>query len=46
MTTKIPMVVTTIMMKIMMIYNSIKEIVKRAHNDIQHQTNAHQKKVL
>ena len=33
---KIPITVTTIMMKIMIKQNSIKEIVKRAHNDTQH----------
>ena len=33
---KIPMIVTTIMMKIMMKYNSSKEIVIGAPNDIQH----------
>ena len=35
------MIVTTIMMKIMMKYNSIKEIVTVALNDTQHQNNAH-----
>ena len=38
--------VTTIMMKIMTKYNSIKEIVTGAHNDTQHQNNAHPKTVL
>ena len=37
------MVVTTIMMKIMMKYNSIKEIVTGAPIDTQHQNNAHSK---
>ena len=32
---QIPMIVTTIMMKVMMKYNSLKEIVKGAHNDTQ-----------
>ena len=31
------------MKKIMMKYNSIKEIVKEAHNDTQHQNNTHPK---
>ena len=30
-------------MKVMMHYNSIKELVKGAPNDTQHQNNAHQK---
>ena len=33
---KIPMIVTTIMMKIMMKYNSLKEMLTAAPNDIQH----------
>ena len=37
------MIVTIIMMKIMMKYNSIKEIATEAHNDTQQQNNAHPK---
>ena len=37
------MIGTTIMMTIVMKYNSIKEIVTGAPNDTQHQNNAHQK---
>ena len=40
------MIITTVMMKIMMKYNSIKEIVTGAPNDTQHQNNAHPKTVL
>ena len=43
---KIPLIVTTIMMKTMMKYNYTKEIVKGAPNDTQHQDNAHPKPVL
>ena len=43
---KIPIMVTAIVMKIMMKYNSIKEIVTGAYNYTQHQNNAHQKTVL
>ena len=32
------------MMKIMMVKNFIKEIVKQAHNNAQHQNSAHPKK--
>ena len=37
------MIVTTIMMKIMMKYDSIKGLVTGAPNDTQHQNNAHPK---
>ena len=40
---KIPMIVTTIMTKIMTTLNYIKEIVKGAPNDTPHQTDAHPK---
>ena len=34
---KIPMIVTTIIMKVMMKYNYIKDVVKGAPSDTQHQ---------
>ena len=37
---KIIIIVATVMMKIMMKWNSIKEILKGAHNDTQHQNSA------
>ena len=40
------MIVTTIMMKIMMKYDLIKEMVTGVPNDTQHQNNAHPKTVL
>ena len=40
---EIPMIVTTIMIKIMMKYNYIKETVTGAPNDTQRQNNAHPK---
>ena len=43
---KILMTVTTIMMKIMIKQNYIKEIVTGAPYDTQHQSNAHSKTVL
>ena len=39
------MIVTTIMMKIMMTYNSINEIVTGTPNGTQHQNSAHPKKL-
>ena len=42
---KIQMIVTTIMVKVMMQQNSIKEIVTGAPYDIQHQSNANLKTV-
>ena len=38
---KITIIATTLMMKILMKYNFIKEIVKGAHNDTQHQNSTH-----
>ena len=43
---KTTMIATTIMIRIMMKQNSIKEIVTEASNDTQNQNNAHQKTVL
>ena len=43
---KVPIIVATIMMKVMMKYNSIKEIVRGAPNDTQHQSNVPQKPAL
>ena len=40
---KIPVIVTTIMIKIMMKYNSNLEIVTGVPGDIQHQNNVHHK---
>ena len=40
---KIPIIVTTILMQIMLKYRFIKEMTKEAHNNSQHQNNAHPK---
>ena len=40
---QIPIIVKTIMKKIMMKYDLIKEMVKRAYNDTQHQNSMHPK---
>ena len=40
---KIPILVTTIKMKIMMKYNSVKEMANGASNETQHQNKAHPK---
>ena len=43
MATQIVIIVTTIMMKLIIKYNSVKDVVKVAPNDTQHQNNAHPK---